>query len=456
MRAFNPLLCRSLVRHRAFNKTAASLCRFSTSSNLQQQAARDQIDGQDTARRIEPLGLARIIQSHIKAHGPMTLPRYIAFCLSHPTLGYYTRLRQAETSAVIGRKGDFVTSPEISQIFGELIAVWLLNQWQTQGSPARTRLVELGPGTGTLMQDILRTFSSIKTFASTLEEVHLVETSQYMIGLQREKLQQLIEALGVKLHWHDRLDGIAPDPQVFTMAIAHEFFDALPVMLFEKLEDGLREVYVDFTDKEEASATFHLALSPSPTFTSTMYSTQERFAKLPTGTRIELCPDALLIAAQLAKLVSAHPTDTAPTPLIEAKLKAGGAALIIDYGDDHYFSDSLRGFRKHEVVDCFTDPGNTDLTANVDFSWIRESIQPYATCSRTQTQRSFLLALGLGLRLERLLQTATDDRAEQMIASAERLVDTSGMGKQYKVVAITSKQNAEEPFPFSLGEVETH
>lgn len=333
-----------------------------------------------------------------QTHGPLPLARYIQICLSHPTLGYYTRLqRKSEDSdTIIGKGGDFITSPEISQVFGEvmaylskgsmltslahfsdqlprsfvfqLLAIWYITQWQAQGMPSRTRLIELGPGKGTLVDDMLRTFSSIKAFAGTLKEVHLVEMSAYFKKIQEEKLAKYTTNGDLSIQWHNRIQDVrkqsddSKDDETFTMIAAHEFFDALPIHLFEKRPEGFREVFVDIdtsstaTQSSEGSSESSIlvppassdrplqartapstspsdlpklryVVSPSATLPSKIFLSESdsKYADLQGGTRIEVCPEAWEIAEKCSELVG-----------------RSGAGLFIDYGDERFFGNSFR------------------------------------------------------------------------------------------------------------------
>lgn len=475
-----------------------------------------------------PNELLRIISTHIKTHGPLPLARYIQFCLSHPTLGYYTRLqRQSEDSdTIIGKRGDFITSPEISQVFGELLAIWYITQWQAQGMPSRTRLIELGPGKGTLVDDMLRTFQSIKAFSGTLKEVHLVETSAYFRKIQEEKLKKHAEKGDLTIRWHDRIQDVQKKAQpsddgMFTMIVAHEFFDALPIHLFEKRPEGFREVFVDIdvasTLPSSADSTsqaqpsiivppssssrptqartgpassasdvpkLRYVISPSATLPSKIFlsETDPKYKDIQGGTRIEVCPEAWEIAEKCTELVG-----------------KSGAGLFIDYGDERFFGNSFRAFKNHQIVDPLLEPGSSDLTSNVNFAFLREALtsgsssavaarkleefqasaQTGATAPLTSdatitvpssptsaepqpafvptllSQRSFLLSLGLQLRIQTLLKNTPDEkRRENMIKAAERLVEKNekvhGMGKVFKVMGFVPKKAdaMQEVFPF--------
>ncbi|GAA5955386.1 hypothetical protein JCM3765_006762 [Sporobolomyces pararoseus] len=448
------------------------------------------------ARSGPPTELLTVLEETIKTHGPLPVPRFMTLCLNHPTLGYYT------TRTVFGKEGDFITSPEISQVFGELLGIWYVTQWLQQGAPRKVRVVELGPGRGTLLADVLRTFKSLPAQSSPpVTSIHLVEQSEALQQVQKEALRR--SGFGdTQVFWHRNVEEVPKSEDEFTVAIAHEFFDALPIHIFEHTEKGWREVLVDIADTKssvivsaEKKEPLRMVLSPTQTPASALYTglaqaakssvtpsptlhsaapllnvdttlpppssssvyqpprssaekgvgtnlTAERFARLPQGSRIEISPSSYEIARGFAKLLEGE---------------KGGAGLVVDYGDAKAFGRSWRGFRKHEVVDPLSQPGHTDLTANVDFSYLAEAMSEFATPHGPLTQSKFLTSLGLAPRLAALMRSATsDERKKEIESSAKRLIDGLGMGGQYKVMGVTPKTTSSEPgkkgdcFPFDL------
>ncbi|KZT53517.1 DUF185-domain-containing protein [Calocera cornea HHB12733] len=363
------------------------------------------------------------------------------FCLGHPTEGYYMK------RDVFGQKGDFITSPEISQTFGELIAVWFISQWERAGRPAHVRLVELGPGRGTLAADMLRTFWSFGDISLSLETLHMVENSEFMRRLQRDALRESLGTHDMQLKWHNDLEEIDTDPSIYTMVVAHEFFDAMPVDMLEKGENGWREIMVDLNRLEDQvekkenvlvppssdAFGFRFAKSEPNSFRAKIVAgSSKRYFDMPEGSRIEVSAQASDVAATLARLIHGG---------------GGGAGLIVDYGDDRVFSDSLRAFKKHKHVDLFETPGECDITANVDFAAMREAVDGEAHAHGPITQRDFLMSMGLVHRLDALLKAAeTNEQKASLATAAQRLVDSTGMGSEYKFMAITN--TADVPYPF--------
>ncbi|KAL5486075.1 hypothetical protein ACEPAI_7119 [Sanghuangporus weigelae] len=414
--------------------------------------------------------IEKIVRDSIKATGPMSISTYMQLCLSHPTHGYY----MDPANPIFGKKGDFITSPEISQVFGELIAIWHLHRWIAAGRPKRIRIVELGPGRGTLMSDALRAFSQNVLAREALKStgtVHLVETSQPLRKLQGETLRSFgaLERLQVEgekekefLQWHDSLEGVKEaekekpvDGDTFTMVIAHEFFDALPVHVLEKGTNGWHEIQITSIPDPAAPTILTSSNSFSPhalpplrlirnpeisTLSNFLGSISPRYSDLPVGSRVEVSTTSFKLARQVAELVNDPKS-------------AGGSALIIDYGWGGISGNSLRAFKKHQIVDIFRTPGECDLTANVDFELLREAISDAAETHGPIAQRWFLKEMGIMVRLVALEMAKAAAKQKAQVEgkktsqeyesynpnteAVHRLLDRNGMGEQYKVFAIT-------------------
>lgn len=373
--------------------------------------------------------------------------------LTNPKAGYYIN------RDVFGAEGDFITSPEVSQMFGEMVGVWVMCLWEQMGQPQRVNLVELGPGRGTLMADLLRGASKFKNFVESLH-VHLVECSPALQKLQHQKLKCIDDEnaaqdadkrtvsslVGTPVSWHATLEQVPSGSP--TIIIAHEFFDALPVHQFQKASRGWCEKMVDVA---EDSSSFHFVLSPHPTPT-TLYllkrckwAATEEIAKLD---QIEVCPKAMELSQDIAERISSD----------------GGGALIIDYGSDGVISDSLQAIRKHKFVNLLDDPGSADISAYVDFASIKHSAEEASgevSVHGPITQSQFLGSLGINFRVESLLQNCTEEQAESLRTGYWRLVGDGeapfwegpdegapiGMGTRYKAMAIVNKKQG-VPVPF--------
>ncbi|KAN0134557.1 S-adenosyl-L-methionine-dependent methyltransferase [Lactarius tabidus] len=411
----------------------------------------------------------KILLDTIKANGPVSYATYMQLCLAHPTEGYYMN----PANAVIGARGDFITSPEISQTFAELLGIWLLSQYLSTRVKHDIQLVDLGPGKGTLMDDILwmhemfQTLSQLHHSRTSIKHVHLVESSPSLRAVQRKKLESWDGKNGLRIHWHDSIDDIPTTNGIYTMLVAHEFFDALPFHLIEKTHQGWKEVLltsahdpaaktiirpsspVSAAPSLDPSAStpktrFRPVLAPEPTPVSTLLgASSPRFASLPIGARIEVSPASFQTARKVGTLVSQG---------------AGGSALVVDYGTDHAVGNSFRAFKGHALADPFDCPGQADLTVNVDFAYLAEALSGTAMAHGPLSQRSFLLQMGLGTRVNALQRTAASpERGDALTEAAARLVDPVGMGKEYKVMGLTGgaarTADAEGVWPFVAGEI---
>ncbi|TDL16465.1 DUF185-domain-containing protein [Rickenella mellea] len=406
-----------------------------------------------------PTKLEQIIRESIMTTGPISMATYMQMCLSHPTHGYYMN----PDNAILGTRGDFITSPEISQVFGELLGIWHLTRWEAAGRPPRIKIVELGPGRGTLMADMLRAMSQIRACTGAIKSVHLVETSAAMREHQRSLLTPAGKSLSWKYFWWDTVEDVIDHTKgdEYTMLVAHEFFDALPVHLLEKTAQGWHELRIGCTTEptlkgmlEPKTDCLRLVREPHPSSQSTVLgASSRRFASLPIGARIEVSPTSYKIARQITRLLG-------------SSRSLGGSGLIIDYGNDHVHGNSLRlmiifqAFREHKIVDIFSRPGQSDLTANVDFAYVKEAMADGVTTHGPISQSAFLEGMGITVRVNSLMRNAkTEDRRTEIARAARRLVDSSGMGREYKVLGVTAdplqKHNgkagdsAEQIWPFA-------
>ena len=341
--------------------------------------------------------LAAEIRERIRREGPLSVATYMELCLSHPTLGYYRRGRP------IGAAGDFITAPEVSQMFGELIGLWCAAVWQTMGRPRRVVLVELGPGRGTLLADALRAAGTVPHFRDAIE-VHLVESSE---TLRAEQAARLGDAQPT---WHERFETVPPGP---ALVIANEFFDALPIRQFERIGETWRERVVMLAPSSEA---LRFAAAGAP------------------------CPEASgLGVAQAGAIIERAPAREALAATLAARIAAdGGAALIVDYGHERPGTgdtlQAMRSHRRHGVLDA---PGTADLTAHVDFSALAAvGRQAGANAFGPVPQGRFLRALGIEARAARLRQDASAEQAVAIDSALRRLIGTHGMGALFKALAI--------------------
>ncbi|WP_455373079.1 class I SAM-dependent methyltransferase [Limibacillus halophilus] len=355
------------------------------------------------------------LKRRIALEGPITLADYMTAVLTDPKGGYYME------GEPFGAEGDFITAPEVSQMFGEMLGLWCIDAWQRLlGAPKRVILAELGPGRGTLMADVLRTAKVSPDFAAALE-VHLVEVSPALREKQKEALA------GHKVVWHK--DGATLPESAPLLLLANEFFDALPLRHFEKTAEGWRERMVGLDD-EAGRLVFHLG----PVSPAALPLIPPALHDAPPGSLAEVSPAAVAQAAALAERLA----------------EQGGAALVIDYGRAHpAFGATLQAVKGHERHDPLEAPGSADLTGHVDFpALIAAAEEAGAAAFGPVTQGDFLRALGIELRAERL-KAAAPEAAPAVDQALHRLLDAEEMGELFKVAVITAR-GLEAPAPFVL------
>ncbi|KAI8056747.1 midA-like protein [Syncephalis plumigaleata] len=375
--------------------------------------------------------LTRQLQSQIKATGPLSVAQFMRQALTHPQHGYYMK------RDVFGKQGDFITSPEVIQMFGELLGIWLIAQWQQQmhqisQTTQGIRLIELGPGRGTLMSDILRISKRFPKFRQAIKGVHLVEVSPELQKIQRERLcipssiQPVHGDEHIPVYWHDTFIDWSKTylySHEQPWIIAHELFDALPIQMFEKTTRGWREILVDVDHSTTSQLHFRFVLAPGTTLHSQLFTSGAQYAKLPVGSRIEVSSEGWQLATNLARTVT----------------ERQGQALIIDYGNDFNKPNSLRGIRNHKFYDPLSQPGETDLSVDVDFSQLRQAAHDLANIHGPVTQRDFLHRMGIEIRLA-MLQKGANVEDQQLLQKAyQRLTDPLAMGNTYKLMAFTPK-----------------
>lgn len=342
----------------------------------------------------------------IRAQGPLTIADYMTICLNDPEHGYY------RSGNPIGSDGDFVTAPEISQMFGELIGLWCIHVWQSMGSPADFRLVELGPGRGTLMADALRAAQVVPEFLAAAD-IHLVESSATLRATQERTLARD----GRRLNWHQNLQEV---PAGSAIVIANEFIDALPVRQFVNRGGRWFESQVGL----DRAAQLCVVEAPVTDEANEIILKQSHLAA-GEGAVAEVRPEVRTLLSALVDRSQGFPL----------------ATLIIDYGyGQGSAGNTFQAVRRHRYADPLIDPGEADLTALVDFAGLRcAAIQGGLTAWGPIGQGAFLTGLGLNERLQRLLAGANPIQQRDLVSGAERLVAPDQMGKLFKVLALAGR-----------------
>lgn len=337
--------------------------------------------------------LMPLLLAQIAREGPMTLSDYMTTCLHHPQHGYYS------TRDPLGAAGDFITAPEISQMFGELLGLALAQAWLDQGAPNPFVLAELGPGRGTLMADLLRATKAVPGFHDALQ-LCLVETSRPLRAHQ-----------AAALPGPSFFDSIADLPEAPLFLVANEFFDALPIRAFQRTKEAWAEWRVGAAEDR-----LRLGLHPM----AEIAALEARLADTRPGDVVELCPAGSAIAGEIGRRIAQH----------------GGAAFIIDYGAEVLREPSFQAVRAHQKVDPFETPGDADLTAHVDFGALLQAASPAAGFGPTD-QGVFLGRLGIVARAEALASRLNGAALDTHHAAFTRLTSADEMGSLFKVIALT-------------------
>ncbi len=354
--------------------------------------------------------LSDYLRDEIATNGPMTVAAFMAAAMSHPEHGYYMKRDP------LGREGDFITAPEVSQMFGELIGLWCVAAWQQMGRPAELMLVELGPGRGTLMADALRAMATVPACRDAVD-IHLVEISPPLKAAQAKSLD------GNRITWHESL---ATAPEKPMLLITNELYDALPIHQFLRTTEGWRERLVDV-----APEGFRFVLAPLTTPATALVSGVANGA--PLGSVAEVSAVAISLTHEIGRRIAA----------------LGGLALIIDYASDQGpIGDTLQAVRRHGHHHVLDDPGEADISARVDFTTlVRVAAEAGAQAFGPVNQGDFLVALGIEARAEILSRNATEKQRADISQALERLVGPGEMGCLFKVLAI-AQRDAPPPIGF--------
>jgi SAM-dependent MidA family methyltransferase len=342
------------------------------------------------------------IRRRIEVAGPMPVSEYMALCLGHPDHGYYM------TRDPLGARGDFITAPEISQMFGELIGLWVAAVWTQMGSPENVRIIELGPGRGTLMKDALRAVQVLPGFREAIV-LHLVEISPALKAQQ----ERTLDGAPVPVFWHGSLADV---PQGSSIIVANEFFDALPVSQAVKRKNGWHQRCVGID--AQGKLAFTEAADPIPGFDRVL-------------------PPAVRAAAN--SMIFEWRTDNTALELGRRIARDGGAALVIDYGHaDSAVGDTLQAVGRHTYADVLSAPGTVDLTAHVDFEALRRAAEAMGVNGYGPIEQARLLQrLGIDTRAEKLKARAASATADNIDRALVRLTGygRNDMGGLFKAVA---------------------
>lgn len=338
--------------------------------------------------------LKKRLEARIKKEGPISISEFMAACLLDEEFGYYRR------GEPIGKHGAFTTAPEISQMFGELVGIFLAKAWIDQGQPSPCTIAELGPGKGTMMSDLLRSAAKVDCFIESAKIV-LVESSPALRKHQKKKLAASNPV------WIDHVEDM-PNQPIFL--VANEFFDSLPICQFRRHESGWNEIVVqvggeglEFAESSTDSAPFKA----------------DEFSDVAVGGIVETRPQAISTITALANTISKH----------------GGVALLIDYGSSHSQGDTLQAVKNHEFASILNEPGEADVSAHVDFGAIKTAAKTVA-CTELLPQGIWLQRMGITHRFHSLNASMDKKQMHQHLSAYRRLVHSEEMGTLFKCMAL--------------------
>ena len=336
------------------------------------------------------------IKDLIKKSGPISLSRYMEICLWDDENGYYT------SNQVLGRHGDFITSPEISQTFGELIGLWALSFYQKFIDHKRLCITELGSGRGTLLRDAIRTISMVTKNKVDLD-ITILEKSERLIALQKENLKNK------NIKWISDIKGLSFEPQII---IANEFFDALPINQYVRNNEGWYEKKITTKNGKLCFTLGNKIWVPSNSI----------FSNFKIGDTLEHSEQTISIFSNICNHL----------------IRYDGVLLVVDYGNISGIGDTLQAVNNHKFRSILEKPGQSDLTSHVNFKLLKEiAIKKNLYVSPVKEQQNFLLELGIKERLKSLTKNVSSTIAERVETEVKRLIDPDKMGSLFKVIAIT-------------------
>lgn len=368
--------------------------------------------------------LRRLIIDEIAAGGPISVERYWELCQYHPDYGYYM------CRDPVGGRGDFTTAPEISQLFGEMIGIWAMEQWRAMGAPRHFHLIECGPGHGTLMADLLRIAAVLPDFLAACQ-LHMIEISPHLKDIQQRTLSQIQQVAQCRsIDWHNDITDIPLSAPV--IIIGNEFFDAIPIRQYIWKNERWRERRVDyngqefvFTDAEISADSMPLSPAAPP----------QKEATIVDGNIMEWSPIRDKICDRILQILKSYT----------------GAALFIDYGYEKFeFGDSLQAIYKHKYSNIFQNQGVSDITSHINFGKMVDQVNDYNLDVSLCNQGEFLISIGIFDRANQLKRALDSDKelgisVQDIDIAVKRLVSVDQMGQIFKVISINNFSPAALP-----------
>ena len=338
----------------------------------------------------------------IKQHTILTLDQYINKALYNNKMGYYMKSNPFKNNR------DYITSPNISILFSEMIAVWIISFWENLKSPKKFNLIELGAGNGEMMKQILNTFNNFPKFKKCCK-IYILEKSNYLKKIQKKNLQNK------KVNWLKNLNQINNLPSIF---IANEFFDALPIKQFMKIKKKWYERKIQFNKKNDP-----------------------KFINIQTNIN-SLDKEIGFKISYNQKFIEYSPLANTYLKIISNKIKhSGGGILIIDYGYlDKNMKNTLQSISKHKYNNVLNNFGKSDITYGINFNLIERIIKKFQLkVSGITSQKKFLLNLGILKRAEIISKNLPFSKKADIYFRIKRLIDENSMGELFKVMFATKK-----------------
>ena len=355
--------------------------------------------------------LEQILKKRILNFGPLSMSDFILEANLNSKFGYYNN------NFPFGEKKDYITSPEISQMFGELLALWSIACWKKMGEPKKFNMVELGPGSGLLMKDFIRVIKLNPEFIKKCNQIYLFEISPFLKKIQKNNLITFDKKIFKKIKWIKSLDDISKTPFIL---IANEFFDALPVKQIELTKKGWRERMVNY---DKIKKNFFISYSNNPTILEKFLPKNKECKKI--GTIYEIPYNMISFLENLINKIK----------------KTKSICLIVDYAKTKNFGNSLKSIKKQKITSPLKNIGNSDISTHVNFDSIKEisrkfNLENYGPIN----QKEFLIKLGILQRAEILIKNATKRQKKIIINSLDHLINENKMGKIFNVISISGKK----------------
>ena len=355
--------------------------------------------------------LEQILKKRILNFGPISISDLILEANLNSRFGYYNN------NLPFGEKNDYITSPEISQMFGELLALWAIDYWKKVGKPKKFNIVELGPGSGILMKDFLRVIKLNHEFVGKCKQIYLFEISPFLKKIQRNNLSKIDSKISKKIKWVKSLDDISKIPFIL---IANEFFDALPIKQIQLTKIGWRERMVNYDKKKR---NFFISYSNNPTVLENFLPKNKECSKI--GSIYEIPFNMISFLENLFKKIK----------------KTKSTCLIIDYAKNENFGNSLKSIKKQKIINPLKEIGNSDMSAHVNFNLIKKTSTKFNLNSHGPvSQRKFLIELGILYRAEILIKNANNKQKKKLKKGLDFLINKKKMGEIFNVISISNKK----------------